>query len=254
MALRHLVGPVATDRAAAAVTSAVPPGGAIQGRSRDRSETGRYDRGVVRGSRLRVIAVPAAIVAGSQLGHALVYYARFGMDASSRQSHGIHSYFPTLAGVASAGIGVLLMASLLVLAAARSRGPRHAGYRRRATLRFSDLLPALFVAQLALFGCQETIESLIVGAHLPSAIELLIWGTLGQLPAAAIASGVVAWLLSRLEAAWTSLLDWAACLLSEPFPPAIVGSPSPGPAAILRLASTYPSAFRKRGPPLCSNP
>ena len=206
------------------------------------------------GSRLRVIAVPVAIVAGSQLGHALAYYARFGMDAGSRQSHGIHSYLPTLAGVVSASIGVLLMTSLLVLAAARSLGPRQAGYRRRATMRFSDLLPAMFVAQLAVFGCQETIESLVAGAHLPSALELLLWGTLGQLPAAAVASGLVAWLLSRLEAAWTTLLDGVARLFCEPPPPANVGSAPPGPAASLLLASAFPSAFRKRGPPLCSIP
>lgn len=208
--------------------------------------------GVVSGSRLRVIAIPAAIVAGSQLGHALVYYARFGLDAGSRQSHGIHSYLPTLAGVLSAGIGVLLMVSLLVLAAARSLGPRQAVHRRRATLRFSDLLPALFVVQLVIFGCQETIESLVVGAHLPSALELLIWGTLGQLPAAAIGSGILAWLLSRLEAAWIDLLGGLAPAIREPPLPAKPSSPRPDPAATLRLASAFPSAFRKRGPPLCS--
>lgn len=210
--------------------------------------------GVVSGSRLRVTAVPAAILAGSQLGHALVYYARFGLDAGSRQSHGIHSYLPTLAGVLSAGIGVLLMISLLVLAAARSLTPCQPVHRRRATLRFSDLLPALFVAQLVVFGCQETIESLVAGAHLPSALELLIWGTLGQLPAAAIGSGILAWLLSRLETAWTDLLGRVARLFCEPPPPAKAGSSRPGPAASLRLASAFPSAYRKRGPPLCSIP
>jgi hypothetical protein len=210
--------------------------------------------GVVSGSRLRVIAVPAAILAGSQLGHALAYYARFGLDAGSVQAHGTHSYLPTLAGVLSAGIGTLLMISLLVLAAARTLGPRQAVNRRRATLRFSDLLPALFVAQLVVFGCQETIESLVVGAHLPSALELLIWGTLGQLPAAAIASGVLAWLLSRLECVWTDLVAGVARLFYQPPPPATLATPWPGPAASLRLASAFPSAYRKRGPPRCSIP
>jgi len=209
---------------------------------------------VVRGSRLRVVAVPAAVLAGSQLGHALANYVRFGLDAGSRQSHGIHAYLPTLTGVVSAGVGGLLMTSLLALAAARSLGPPRAGYRRRATLRFSDLLPAMFVAQLVVFGCQETIESLVGGAHLPSAIELLIWGTLGQLPAAAIASGILTWLLSRLEAAWAVLLDWAALLLSDLSPSLNTGSIRPGPAASLLLASAFPSAFRKRGPPLCAIP
>jgi hypothetical protein len=209
--------------------------------------------GVVWGSRRRLIAVPAAVLAGSQLGHAFAYYARFGLEATSRQSEGVHAYLPTLAGVVSAGIGGLLMTSLLVIAAARCLGPQRAGWRRRATLRFSDLLPALFVAQLLVFSGQETVESLAAGGgHLPSVLELLFWGALGQLPAAAIAAGVLAWLLSRLEAAWTVLLDGAARLLQDPFTPAIAGPPRPAPAANLRLASAFPSAFRKRGPPLCS--
>jgi hypothetical protein len=211
--------------------------------------------GIVWGSRLRFVAVPAAILAGSQVGHALAYYVRFGVEAGSRQSQGIHSYLPTFAGVVSAGLGVLLMAGLLVIAAARSLGPHQAGCRRRATLRFSDLLPALFAAQLLVFAGQETIESMAAGGgHLPSAVELLFWGTLGQLPAAAIAAGVLTWLLTRLEAAWTVLLSGAAFLLGDPSTPTIVGSLRPAANAARRLASAFPSAFRKRGPPLCSNP
>lgn len=205
------------------------------------------------GSRLRVIAVPSAILAGSQLGHAFAYYARFGLEATSRQSEGVHAYLPTLAGVVSAGIGGLLMTGLLVIAAARSLGSQRMGWRRRPTLRFSDLLPAMFVAQLLVFAGQETIESLVAGGgHLPSALDVLLWGTLGQLPGAAIAAGVLVWLLSRLEAAWTTLVDGVARLLPEPFNRAVVGSARTAPATNLRLASVFPAAFRKRGPPICS--
>lgn len=208
--------------------------------------------GIMGRSRLRVIAVTVAILAGSQLGHAIAYYMRFGLDAGSRQSQGVHSYLPTLAGGLSAALGVLLMTGLLVIAAARSLGPLHIGYRRRATLRFSDLLPALFAVQFVVFAGQETIESVAAGGgHLPSAVELLFWGTVGQLPAAAIAAALVTWLLTRLEAAWTILLDGAKRLFQEPPAPALVGPARPEPAPVLRLASAFPSAFRKRGPPLC---
>ncbi len=210
---------------------------------------------IVSGFRLRAAAVLLAVLAGSQLGHAIVYYARFGLDAGARQSTGVHSYFPALAGGLSAALGVLLMASLLVVAAARAMEPVPAGCRRRTTLRFFDLLPALFAAQLLVFAGQETIESLAAGGgHLPSMVELLFWGALGQLPAAAIAAAIVAWLLTGLEAAWTALLEGVWRLLNEPPPPALQRAALPEPAAALRLASAFPSAFRKRGPPLCSNP
>jgi hypothetical protein len=211
--------------------------------------------GIVWGSRLRAFAVPVAILAGSQLGHAIAYYARFGLAAGSRQSTGVHSYLPTLAGGVSAGLGALLMTALLVIAAARSLEPRPAVYRRRATLRFSSLLPALFVVQLLVFAGQETIESLAAGGgHLPSAVELLLWGTIGQLPAALIGAALVTWLLARLEAAWSTLLDAAGQLLQEP-PPALERTARAAPTPARLLASAFPSAFRKRGPPqLCPHP
>lgn len=206
------------------------------------------------GSRLRVIVALFAILAGSQLGHAIVYYTRFGLGAGNRQSAGVHSYFPALAGGLSAALGILLMTGLLVIAAARSLGPVPVGCRRRATLRFFDLLSALFVVQLLVFAGQETIEGLAAGGrHLPSVIELLFWGSLGQLPAAAITAAVITWLFTRLEEAWTILLDGAARMLHEHSTPALERASRPDPTAALRLASAFPSAFCNRGPPLCSN-
>ena len=209
---------------------------------------------IVCGRRSRAIAVAAAVLAGSQLGHAITYLARFGLAAGTRQSEGAHAYLPTLAGAMSAGVGVLMMSALLVIAAARTLSPMQAGHRRRATLRFSDLLPALFVAQLLVFAAQETIESIAAGGgDMPSAIELLLWGTLGQLPAATIAAAVVAWLLSRLEEAWTTFLVSVGQALQEPPAPAVEPTARLEPAPALQLSATFPSAFRKRGPPLCSN-
>jgi hypothetical protein len=211
--------------------------------------------GSVWGSRLRAFAVPVAILAGSQLGHAIAYYARFGLAAGGRQTTGVHSYLPTLAGGLSAALGALLMTALLAIAAARSLEPRPAVYRRRATLRFSSLLPALFAVQLLVFAGQETIESLAAGGgHLPTAVELLLWGTIGQLPAALIGAALVTWLLARLEAAWSTLLDAAGHLLQEP-PPALERTARAAPTPERHLASAFPAAFLKRGPPhFCSNP
>ena len=207
------------------------------------------------GFRLRSVAVLLAVLAGSQLGHAIVYYARFGLDAGALQSTGVHSYFPALAGGLSAALGVLLMSSLLAVAAARAMEPVPPGCRRRTTLRFFDLLPALFAAQLLVFACQETIEGLAGGGgHLPSMVELLFWGALGQLPASALAAATVAWLLTRLERAWTAVLEGAWRLFKEPPSPALQRAATPEPAAAIWLASAFPAAFRKRGPPLCSNP
>lgn len=204
-------------------------------------------------SRLRVLAVLFAILAGSQLGHAIVYFARYGMGAGGRQSTGVHAYVPALAGGLSAVLGVLLMSGLLVIAAARALGPVPAGSRRRATLRFFDLLPALFTAQLFVFVGQETIESLVAGgAHLPSVVDVLFWGALGQLPGAVIASAVLAWLLSRLEAAWTILLAGLTGGPHELAAPVQECASRPEPPSARLLASTFPSAFRKRGPPLYS--
>jgi hypothetical protein len=207
------------------------------------------------GSRLRRTAVALAVLAGSQLGHAIVYYARFGAAAGGRQAAGVHGYFPALTGGLSAAIGGLAMVCLLVLAAARATRTGPAIYRSRATVRFLDALPALFATQLLVFVGQEVIEGLASSpAHLPSLVELLVWGAFGQLPAAAVAAALLTWLLMRVDAAWSALVDGTARLLHEHFTPAFERPLRPEPALALRLASAFPSALRKRGPPLCSNP
>jgi hypothetical protein len=207
---------------------------------------------IVWGPRMRRAAVVFAIVAGSQLGHAIVYFARFGAAAGSRQATGVHAYFPALAGGLSAVLGVAVLACLLAVAAARSLTPGPSVRRLRATARFSDLLPALFAAQVLVFMGQESIESLASGGHLPSLVELLFWGAFGQLPAAAVAAAALTWLLARLETAWAVLVDGVARLACEPAPLA-PGRPARPDRPALRLTSAFPSAFRKRGPPLCSN-
>ncbi|TMC13313.1 MAG: hypothetical protein E6J41_00755 [Chloroflexi bacterium] len=209
--------------------------------------------GIVWGTRLRRAAVALAILAGSQLGHAIVYYARFGAGAAGRQATGVHAYFPALTGALSAALGGTALAVLLAVAAARSLAPGPAARRIRPTARFFDLLPALFAAQVLVFAGQETIESLAAGAPVPSVGELLFWAALGQLPAAAVAAAALTWLLARLESVWTALVDGVARLLGEPWTPAPARPLGLQPAPALRLASAFPAAFHKRGPPSCSN-
>jgi hypothetical protein len=165
----------------------------------------------------------------------------------------VHAYFPTLTAVLGAGAGGVLIACLVVVAAARMLPRRPVIYRPVATIRFVDLLPALFAAQLVVFMAQETIEAVAAGSHIPSVVDLLFWGTLGQLPAAAIAAGIIRWLLARLEAAWAVYLHGLVHLVPEPPVPVPACAGRPEPASTLRLVSTFPAAFRKRGPPLCSN-
>jgi hypothetical protein len=238
-------GPPAAGMAAPILTLPQRGEGALQ----FDAPVGRYDWPVVRGPRLRIVAVLSVILAGSQLGHAVAYYARYGVAAGARQSAGVHAYFPTLTGSLSALVGGALMAGLVLVAAARSLRLTPPGHRRRATARFVDLLPMLFLAQLVLFMGQETIEAWVAGGHVPSAPEQLFWGALGQLPAAAIAAAVLAWLLTRLEAAWTAIVGALARLLDEPAPPLSPPAVRTAPAGWRRLSSEFPSAFRKRGPP-----
>lgn len=211
-----------------------------------------YDARTVWGPRLRRGALAVAVAGGSQLGHALVYLARYGLSAGAHQSAGAHAYFPALAAGLSGAVGGLLTVALLLVAAAHML-PRPAHWRWRSTVRYLDLLPLLFLAQLAIFMAQEAMEALASGASVPSAIELLLWGTLGQLPAAALVTAVACWLLARVEAAWAALLvasaEFAHAAVSAALPCALAIAP----AADRLLASAFPAAFRKRGPPLPSS-
>src|ERR1051326_3900912 len=144
--------------------------------------------GTVGDVRRRRAAVVAAALAGSQLGHAIVYVARFGGAAATVQATGAHAYYPAVAGVLSGVVGGGLLAILGLLAASRivAASARHCMHRR--TTGVLDVLPLLVAAQLFVFMGQESIEAMAAGLPVPSALELLLWGTLGQLPAALLAA------------------------------------------------------------------
>src|ERR1700687_4398184 len=84
-----------------------------------------------------------------------------------------------LAGLALIG-GVLLVGLARILSGRRVRSMFEPSY--------VSLLAFLFSIQLAAFIAQEVAEALIARSSAGSAPALMLWGTLGQLPIAAIAA------------------------------------------------------------------
>lgn len=204
----------------------------------------------VRGPRVRRWSVAATALAASQLGHAITYLVRYGPGVTDAQGAGMHAYFPTLAMLVSAAVGAGLLAALMVVAAASVLAVSPPGYRRLKTVKTSDVLPIIFVVQLAVFIVQETIEAIASGAPVPGVADLLLWGTVGQLPAATVATVVICWLLARLEAAWNVLVTRCVAPLTPPVSADLGGAPRFEPCLGLALAVACPAAFAKRGPPL----
>lgn len=196
-------------------------------------------------------AVLALGVLGSQAGHLLAYQLRFGATAQQLQSSGAHSYFSTLVksslGIAALGlVAALLMIGLARMLAGRrpvtaTRGPSYVG-----------LLAALFTIQLTCFVGQEIVEAQIAGSQSGSVAHLLLWGTLGQLPVAAVGALALRWLAVRLEAAVNDLRGLVAAegLVPRPIPVLIPVWAAPNRAQLMsRVAG---SSLAKRGPPASS--
>jgi hypothetical protein len=196
----------------------------------------------------RWLAVPLAGVASAPLGHLIAYQVRFGPEAAQAQSTGAHVYFPALAGSLSGALAAGLVASLLVVAAARvlvgQLGGVHSGDRRWPVF---ELLPALFTVQLGAFLVQEVVESTAVGAALEQLPELMLWGTLGQLPVALVVALALSWLSLRLRAAVLALRSPAPAI--RPRPEAAVAQIAFVPV-VHRLRSEALGAVVQRGPPL----
>ena len=140
----------------------------------------------------------------AQLGHLLVYQLQFGAAAQAAQSTGAHAYFPTLVKT-SLGLGAAaVLASLLIICAARfvTGAPRRAIAGGPPYLR---LLGALFTIQLLFFALQETIESIAAGTAVANAPHLLLIGSVGQLPVAIAGALALKWVLVRFESAVTEI-------------------------------------------------
>ncbi len=183
----------------------------------------------------------------SQAGHLLAYELRFGTAAQYAQSWGAHAYFPTVAKTGLGLLGATLVTALLIVGLARVvAGSRIEKNSAPAYLR---LLAGLFTLQLAVFAVQETVEAAASGAPASSAVVLLLWGTAGQLPVAALAALAVRWLLARLRP--------ALALIQTQIAPAVrtvvfALAPRQRPAGYVAalVDGRFAFAFTRRGPPL----
>src|SRR4029077_8475642 len=149
--------------------------------------------------RRMVFAVLGLGILGSQAGHLLAYQIRFGAAAQQIQSSGAHAYFPLLAKTAIGVAAAALIGALLVIGLARILSGRR--IRSTSEPSYLSLFATLFSLQLAAFVAQEVTEAVIAGSSMGSAPDLILWGTLGQLPIAAIGALTFRWLSARVEAA-----------------------------------------------------
>jgi hypothetical protein len=185
---------------------------------------------------------------GSQAGHLLAYQLRFGAAAQHVQSAGAHSYFPLLAKTALGIVAVGLLGALLVVGLARILGGRRIETASRPS--YIGLLARLFTIQLALFGIQEVVEATVAGATAASAADLLLWGTLGQLPIAALAALALGWLSARVESAVGAIREAVgatATFVPLRAPLAVAANAAAGCA--LLMSRMVGSSLAKRGPP-----
>ncbi|HET6310698.1 MAG TPA: hypothetical protein VFH00_06800 [Candidatus Nitrosotalea sp.] len=194
------------------------------------------------------LAVGIAVLV-SQAGHLLAYQLRFGAAAQAIQSSGAHVYFPGLVRASLGAAAALVLAGVFVVGLARLLSGR--AIRPDSAPPFLRLCAAMFTIQLACFAGQEVVEALFVGAPAASVADLLLWGTLGQLPAAVMAAAGLRWLMARFETAVTEI---RVALASIPIQPFLPGVEIPVWAHTDRawfLRSAAGASLAKRGPPSC---
>ena len=113
---------------------------------------------------------------------------------------------------------------------------------------YISLLAALFTVQLICFVIQESVESLVASSAVASVPNLILLGSLGQLPIAAVAAFALKWLSVRVESALISLRQILAIEIWTHEAVALLLAPRT-PLAHLAMASACPTALVKRGPP-----
>jgi len=152
-------------------------------------------------SRRRVwFALLGLAVLASQAGHLLAYQLRYGAAAQHLQGSGAHAYFPTLAKTGLGMLAALTVSGLFVVGFARIVGGR-ALDRESTALPYLRLVATMYTIELGIFVAQELGESAVAGTPAPSLTVLFLWGTLGQLPIAALAAAGLRWLLVRFRSA-----------------------------------------------------
>jgi hypothetical protein len=191
--------------------------------------------------------VLAVGLAGSQAGHLVAYQLRFGSAAQHLQSSGAHAYFPTLAKTTVGAIAMAFVAAIFVVGLARVLAQRSPA-RTSLAPNYLELLAALFTIQLVFFIAQEVGESLVAGTAAGSA-DLLLWGTLGQLPVAAVAATALGWLLTRFESAVDDLREVIKVAKVRVLPVACGFALWPAPDRALLLSQVAGGSLGQRGPP-----
>jgi hypothetical protein len=202
------------------------------------------------GDRVRRAALPAAALAAAEVGHWLVYRARFANQPAPASLVAAHGYLPALltAVAGLAGAGVLAVVLLAAAAHVAGRADRRRAVRRPALI---DLWAALFLLQLGIFGVQELAEAAAAGVPALSPAELLLWGAFGQLPASLVAAVAVRWATTTFESALVRLRTGSAGTIGHHLPPPrsmrLPSLPRPLPA------QTAGPSLQQRGPPLSTS-
>jgi hypothetical protein len=194
--------------------------------------------------RVGLIVVLGAVAA--QAGHLLTYQLLFGAAAQQVQSSGAHAYFPVLVKTALGAAAAITLGALFLAGLARILRGR---VQQADSPSFLRLLAALFTIQLAVFAFQESIEAALSGGPAYSVDSLLLWGTLGQLPLAALAAFAVRFFLVEVVPALAEVGSFIEPLQQ---PLGLTGALAPIPIPIdddLLRSRLATSSVRKRGPP-----
>ena len=184
-------------------------------------------------------------VVAAQAGHLLIYQLLFEAAAQQVQSSGAHAYFPTLVKTALGATAVITLGSLFLVGVARIlRGRIQPG----PAPSFLRLLAAMFTIQLAIFVAQESVEAALGGMPGTSIDGLLLLGTLGQLPVAALATFALRFLLVEVVPA---LAEVRLYLVTPRHPLGLVPTLTSIPVADVELLRSrlVAHSVRKRGPP-----
>jgi hypothetical protein len=146
------------------------------------------------------------------------------------------------------GAALGLIAGLLMIGFARVVAGRR--IERESAPSFIRLLAVMYTIQLAFFAGQETTEALLKGAPASSAAVLLLWGTVGQLPVAAVGALALRWLLARLGPALALLARYAPAFQLLPYTAASLVFPVA--AQMVPALDGLANGFNPRGPPSSS--
>ena len=198
-------------------------------------------------ARRMAFAVLGLGLLASQAGHLLAYQVRFGAAAQQIQSSGVHAYFPLVAKTALGAAAAALICALLVIGLARILNGRR--IKSASEPSYVSLLAVLFSIQLAAFVAQEVAEGIIAGNRVASAPELMLWGTLGQLPIAAIAALAFRWLSARIEFAVGLIRDIVRATSALQAAPAIAIPVYAASDQALLTSRIAWSDLTRRGPP-----